>query len=191
MNFQEFLNVFFTTDYFLILLIILLLILLIITMQLIKNQYADKNESITEDDETLDNLFINFMNQEKTEDKPLINAEEKIIDEINFYEKDEEECAIISSDELEKISKIRNISNNSDLINQYELEQEKKAIISYEELLKNASNLKMNYEDITLNDEGPIIRKVDVETPTLERNLSYMEETNFLNALKEFRANLK
>ncbi len=92
---------------------------------------------------------------------------------------------------LEKISKVRNINSNSDLINQYEMDQGKKAIISYEELLKNASNLKMNYEDTNINTDGPIIRKVDVETPTLERNLSYMEETNFLAALKEFRANLK
>lgn len=189
MNLNEFIDIFFTQDYFLILLIILLLILLIITIQLIKSQYIPKEEIEEEKEETLDNLFIDFMNKDKTEE----TIEIPKINEISlplFDEEDEENNAIISNDELEHISQTRNINSNSSLINQYELEQEQKAIISYEELLKNAANLKMNYEEPLIND-GPIIRKVDIETPTLERNLNYIEEVNFLSTLKEFRANLK
>ncbi len=186
MNFKEFIDVFFTKDYFLILLIILLLILLVITIQLIKNQYVSKKEVEEETEDTLDNLIIDFMDKEKQEELPRMN---EIL--LPSYEDDEEENAIISGVELERISQSRNINSNSGLINQYEMEQEQKAIISYEELLKNAANLKMNYEDTVVSGEGPLIRKVELETPTLERNLSYIEETNFLVALKEFRSNLK
>jgi hypothetical protein len=192
MNFEDFISIFFTLDYFLVLLIILLLILLVLTLQLIKNNYTKEEKETSEDNnDTLDNLFIDFMSKKPEMEENKVIDEKNTMNEINYYEKNEEECAIISNDELEKASKIRNINTNSDLINQYELEQEKKAIISYEELLKNASNLKMNYEDISFDNEGPVIKKIDVETPTLERNLSYMDETNFLNTLKEFRANLK
>ncbi len=211
-NISEFFKIFFTTDYFLILLIIILLIILIITVHLIRIQrYYNKND-IKIDDETNKEeenfLTLNFGNEfleediTKTIEKEKINEKfesiEKILsgnkeESIHEYEKDEEESAIISTEELEQISKNRNLdgTNNSSLINQYEEEQEKKAIISYEELLKNASSLKLNYKEENYETDGPIVRKIELETPIIERNLNYVEETNFLSTLKDFRAQLK
>ncbi len=206
---NEFFKMFFTTDYFLILLIILLLIILVITIHLIRMQrYYSKNKIEINEEPVLDEenfLTLNFGSEPLSEDivkssklDEKFESMEKIFSEdkekiIESYEKDEEESAIISTEELETISKNRDfgIASNASLINQYEEEQEKKAIISYEELLKNASSLKLNYKEENYNTEGPIVRKVELETPTIERNLNYVEETNFLSTLKDFRAQLK
>ncbi len=211
---SEFFSVFLTTDYFLILLIILLLILLVITIHLIKveNYYKRNKNSIESDDDILDqnesNLVLNFGNEEDISDKNIVFEDnsglndkfgniEKIFNDDNelkleSYEKDEEESAIISTEELESLSKEKCFElNNKTLINQYEEEQEKKAIISYEELLKNASSLKVSYKEEPIDINGPIVRKIEIEKPNIERNLNYIEETNFLSTLKDFRANLK
>lgn len=205
-NIREFFKIFFTTDYFLILLIILLLIVLVITIHLIRLQrYYGKNSDIEIKDNSEEENFLtlNFGSEPLEEDfikskeldekfesiEKILSPEEEKIE----YEKEEEESAIISASELEEISKARTFenSNNTSLINQYEEEQEKKAIISYEELLKNASSLKINYKDENYEPEGPIVRKIELETPVIERNLNYVEETNFLSTLKDFRAQLK
>lgn len=207
---NEFFKVFFTTDYFLILLIMLLLIILVIIVHLIRLQkYFNKEEIIIEEEPNKEENFLtlNFGSEVLEEDivetleKEKINEKfesiEKILsgnqEEIHTYEKDEEESAIISAEELEQIKRSRNLEENSNasLINQYEEEQEKKAIISYEELLKNASSLKLNYKEEANEPNGPIVRKIELETPTIERNLNYVEETNFLSTLKDFRAQLK
>lgn len=213
---REFFNMFFTTDYFLILLIILLLVLLVITIHLIKvenyykknkNNLNELNDDILEDQDD-NTLVLNFGNENndykdsfkeispRLQDK-FDNIEKILSDknekEIEKYENDEEKSAIISTEELESLSKDKGfeIGNNKNLIIQYEEEQEKKAIISYEELLKNASSLKVSYKDETNNENGPIVRKIELEKPNIERNLNYIEETNFLSTLKDFRANLK
>lgn len=203
-NLNEFLEVFFTTDYFLILLIILLLIVLVITVHLIRIQSYLKNENVflEEEDDPIENeelltSSLNEVQQEKPQTSVSFDSIEKLLcgedESIERYEKDEEESAIISTAELEKITQDKDfvLGNNEILINQYEAEQEKKAIISYEELLKNASSLKLNYKDETVGAEGPIVRKIELETPAIERNLNYIEETNFLSTLKEFRTRLK
>lgn len=207
----EFFRLFFTTDYFLILLIILLLIVLVIIIHLIRVQnYYKKNEVIEEEEKPEENFLTLNFGKEPIEEPSIKEHEinprlqdkfesiEKILSgktagDIEEYEKNEEETAIISTKELESISKARGFetSNNASLINQYEEEQEKKAIISYEELLKNASGLKLNYKDENYDINGPIVRKVELETPVIERNLNYVEETNFLSTLKEFRETLK
>lgn len=210
-NLIDFFRMFFTTDYFLILLIILLLIVLVIIIHLIRLQRYEGVKIIEEPKEEEENfLTLNFGNElleddllealenEKVNEKITEQFEsiDKILEnnEIFEYEKDEEDSAIISTEELEKIKANRNLEENSNasLINQYEEEQEKKAIISYEELLRNASSLKLNYkEETNIEPNGPVVRKVEIETPVIDRSVNYSEETDFLSTLKDFRTQLK
>lgn len=88
----------------------------------------------------------------------------------------------------------------------YEEEQEEKAIISYDELVKSKNDLKINYEDETL-DDGILVKKVDldnltsivddIELPKIKEEvtsdtkpsivMSYDREESFLKALKQLQ----
>ena len=127
----------------------------------------------------------------KPEEKEEINEE---INDIENYEKEQEELAIISASELEnRLKDMKNrgeyTTSHKEEIEKYEREQENKAIISYEELLRRASNNNVSYEKVE-NIGGIHISKVDtdkIEEHIETNDLPYYKEEAFLEALKEFR----
>lgn len=124
-------------------------------------------------------------------DVPNVMTYDKVIDE---YEDSEESNAVISTEELEKVTRDRmdtlGLNDNQAAIAKYEEEQEKKAIISYEQLLKNASNITLSYKKEN-NEKGcPKINKIEVKEKEVTQAISYLEEEEFLKILKEFRLSL-
>lgn len=141
---------------------------------------------------TEDDLFDEDKPLIKQIDIPKIKTYNDIIDE---YEMNEEECAVISADELEKITKARKealgVTENRQVIEKYEEDQERKAIISYEQLVKNASNITLSYiEEEKKEEDAPIINKIEVTQKEVTAAENYLEEEEFLKILKEFRLSL-
>ena len=157
------------------------------------------NKPIEDDLDLLESLKAEFQEDVIDENKPLI----KQIDVpnvmtydnvINEYEDNEESNAVISTEELEKVTRDRmdtlGLNDNQAAIAKYEEEQEKKAIISYEQLLKNASNITLSYKKEN-NEKGcPKINKIEVKEKEVTQAISYLEEEEFLKILKEFRLSL-
>lgn len=154
---------------------------------------------IEDDLDLLESLKAEFQEDVIDENKPLIKqidvpnvmTYDKVIDE---YEDNEESNAVISTEELEKVTKDRmetlGLNDNQAAIAKYEEEQEKKAIISYEQLLKNASNITLSYKKEN-NEKGcPKINKIEVKEKEVTQAISYLEEEEFLKILKEFRLSL-
>ena len=141
---------------------------------------------------TEDDLFDEDKPLIKQIDIPKIKTYNDIIDE---YEMNEEECAVISAEELEKITKARKealgVTENRQVIEKYEEDQEKKAIISYEQLVKNASNITLSYiEEEKKEEDAPIINKIEVTQKEVTAAENYLEEEEFLKILEEFRLSL-
>ena len=217
-NFNEFLDMFFSSQYFIIVIAILAMILIMLLAYLIKLQFAYRNpvekidnetvdlveeaiKSINENDsilnlDSLNNTQANLVLDLKASPEEFkLNPEDFNIkmNPIEQYELAEEENAIISTKELEKIEKERDEyygkENNAKLIEQYEQNQEKKAIISYDELLRNASLLEVNYIEKPREEGAPIIKQVEIKEQPL-KGVSYTAEEEYLKILKEFRSNL-
>lgn len=218
MNFNDFVGVFFGSNYINIFLVMVILILLIIIGYLIHLQKSMREEynnllivndikpeektnaDIPETNEKLEDIIRlelsnnlkSGINKEKEEFQVKI---EKTVDPIKAYEDKEEEVAIISAKELEGIKEEKDSMSgeisNAALIEEYEQEQELKAIISYEELLKNASILELKYEpeEIKADANRPIIKKVEVEANHY-KSVSYYAEEEYLKILKDFKASL-
>lgn len=231
-EFDSFLEVFMTGDYFLIFLVLMLIILIVLVLALVKTR-NDYMEVIMREERKLDSPdFLEDLTKENTSEakekvkdiKPIeddldllesLKAEfqEDVIDEnkplikqidvpnvmtydnvINEYEDNEESNAVISTEELEKVTRDRmeslGLNDNQAAIAKYEEEQEKKAIISYEQLLKNASNITLSYKKEN-NEKGcPKINKIEVKEKEVTQAISYLEEEEFLKILKEFRLSL-
>lgn len=231
-EFDNFLEVFMTGDYFLIFLVLMLIILIVLVLALVKTR-NDYMEVIMREERKLDSPdFLEDLTKENTSEakekvkdiKPIeddldllesLKAEfqEDVIDEnkplikqidvpnvmtydnvINEYEDNEESNAVISTEELEKVTRDRmdtlGLNDNQAAIAKYEEEQEKKAIISYEQLLKNASNTTLSYKKEN-NEKGcPKINKIEVKEKEVTQAISYLEEEEFLKILKEFRLSL-
>ena len=231
-EFDNFLEVFMTGDYFLIFLVLMLIILIVLVLALVKTR-NDYMEVIMREERKLDSPdFLEDLTKENTSEakekvkdiKPIeddldllesLKAEfqEDVIDEnkplikqidvpnvmtydnvINEYEDSEESNAVISTEELEKVTRDRmdtlGLNDNQAAIAKYEEEQEKKAIISYEQLLKNASNITLSYKKEN-NEKGcPKINKIEVKEKEVTQAISYLEEEEFLKILKEFRLSL-
>ena len=231
-EFDNFLEVFMTGDYFLIFLVLMLIILIVLVLALVKtrNDYMEvimreerkldspdfledltkENTSeakekvkdikpIEDDLDLLESLKAEFQEDVIDENKPLIKqidvpnvmTYDNVIDE---YEDNEESNAVISTEELEKVTRDRmdtlGLNDNQASIAKYEEEQEKKAIISYEQLLKNASNITLSYKKEN-NEKGcPKINKIEVKEKEVTQAISYLEEEEFLKILKEFRLSL-
>ncbi len=231
-EFDNFLEVFMTGDYFLIFLVLMLIILIVLVLALVKtrNDYMEvimreerkldspdfledltkENTSeakekvkdikpIEDDLDLLESLKAEFQEDVIDENKPLIKqidvpnvmTYDNVIDE---YEDNEESNAVISTEELEKVTRDRmdtlGLNDNQAAIAKYEEEQEKKAIISYEQLLKNASNITLSYKKEN-NEKGcPKINKIEVKEKEVTQAISYLEEEEFLKILKEFRLSL-
>lgn len=218
---KEFINTFVTEDYFIIILLLLFIILVVLVMALIKAKkqfyelskvdYAEDLFSSLKSEakdivlpanntssETMNNTINSSVNNIASE--PIESKQSKIIeikdydDEINEYESNEEENAVISTYELEKKTQERmeelGVSDNQAMINKYEEEQEKKAIISYEQLLKNAANIRINYVEEDTPKGYPRINKIEVQEKVVTEAQSYIKEEEFLKILKEFRVSL-
>lgn len=206
-NIMSFVNTFVTEDYFIIFLAIMIMILIVLIMALIKtrNQYYEemsRSYSLEDDllklaeNEKVDNEVINEVNKDINtyEKKEEITDIEDFYSLVDKYELNEEEHAVISTDELERRKQEKfdelGVSDNEAMIQKYEEEQEKKAIISYEQLLKNASNIKVSYKEEDTEDGSPKINKIEVAKKEVSEAQSYIEEEQFLKILKDFRTSL-
>lgn len=149
------------------------------------NESVQNNGAINKDD-----LVMNSTNK----------SDEVKEDNTNFYslidnyENNEEENAVISTDELERRKQEKfdelGVSDNEAMIQKYEEEQEKKAIISYEQLLRNAANISISYTEEKREDGAPKVNKIEVEKKDVTEAQSYIEEEQFLKILKDFRTSL-
>lgn len=189
-------------DFFLIFLIVMMLVVICIIAYLIKMQMSDRYNYEEDDEDEDDNFVEKYIPLEDTPtskkiDQTKFDFENNSIESsIKNYESDQEEMAIISTDELEnRINSMKEtgeFDKHLEKIDEYETEQENKAIISYEELLKRASMNTITYES-TENLGGVKVGKVDtskIETLSEESNNPYYKEEAFLSALKEFRGSL-
>ena len=125
-------------------------------------------------------------------DVPNVKTYDDIIED---YENGEEENAVISTEELEKVTRQRmeelGMNDNQVAIQKYEEDQEKKAIISYEQLLKNASNITLTYKEETNKKGAPKVNKIEVQEKEPTQAVSYVAEEEYLKILKEFRLSLE
>ena len=125
-------------------------------------------------------------------DLPNVKTYDDVIEE---YENGEEENAVISTEELEKVTRQRmenlGMNDNQAAIQKYEEEQEKKAILSYEQLLKNASNITLTYKEETNKKGAPKVNKIEVQEKEVTQAVSYVAEEEYLKILKEFRLSLE
>lgn len=125
------------------------------------------------------------------DDTQLESSREKLISD---YEQEQEEIAIISTQELEeKLDELKSNATDGELhldIQKYEEEQEQKAIISYEELKERACENILNVTDTDA--EGIKVSSIDVYNVNEEpkKRNPYGYEEDFLKALKDFRASL-
>lgn len=218
-NIDKVLESFMSGDYFIIFLVLVFAILIVLILALVKsrgeynellNYELEKRkkdnpvEDIDNEEDIIDKLEAlkaETKDDEIDEDKPLIKQidvssikpYDTVIDE---YELDEEDSAVISAEELEIKAKERlealGTNDNQVAIAKYEEEQEKKAIISYEQLLKNAANISLSYKNEAPKDEeAPRINKIEVEEKEVTGTEMYLEDDEFLQILKSFRASLE
>ena len=163
-----------------------------------------KDEKIIEEEpdilDELNNLMATSKEDMIDENKPLVKQIDvpnvKTYDDIiEEYENGEEENAVISTEELEKVRRKRmedlGMSDNQVAIQKYEEEQEKKAIISYEQLLKNASNITLTYKEEKNKKGAPKVNKIEVQEKEVTQAVSYVAEEEYLKILKEFRLSLE
>jgi len=206
-KFELFLDAFVNADTFLLFVVVMAIILFVLIMALFKtrNDVIElKNEKdnnvVNEDNFILRDIVATNEEDKIDENKPLIKQVniptiETYDDEINRYEYNEEESAVISADELQKVKEQRmnelGVSENDAIIKKYEEEQEKKAIISYEQLVKNASNITLTYKEEETKKGAPKINKIEVKEKEVTPAESYIDEEQFLKILKEFRLSLE
>lgn len=161
-------------------------------------------EKVTEEEpdllDELNKLMATSKEDMIDENKPLVKQIDvpnvKTYDDIiEDYENGEEENAVISTEELEKVTRQRmedlGMNDNQVAIQKYEEEQEKKAIISYEQLLKNASNITLTYKEETNKKGAPKVNKIEVQEKEVTQAVSYVAEEEYLKILKEFRLSLE
>ena len=163
-----------------------------------------REEKVTEEEpdllDELNKLMATSKEDMIDENKPLVKQIDvpnvKTYDDIiEDYENGEEENAVISTEELEKVTRQRmedlGMNDNQVAIQKYEEEQEKKAIISYEQLLKNASNITLTYKEETNKKGAPKVNKIEVQEKEVTQAVSYVAEEEYLKILKEFRLSLE
>ena len=169
-----------------------------------KSTEVKKDEKVIEEEpdilDELNNLMATSKEDIIDENKPLVKQIDvpnvKTYDDIiEEYENGEEENAVISTDELEKVRRKRmedlGMNDNQVAIQKYEEEQEKKAIISYEQLLKNASNITLTYKEEKNKKGAPKVNKIEVQEKEVTQAVSYVAEEEYLKILKEFRLSLE
>jgi len=212
-NIDKFMDVFLTGDYLVIFLFAVLVMIIVLIIALIKTKdevvYVEK--PIEKEDKIIEKSEESILDDldllKATTNEDIINEDEPLIKQINIpniktyediideYESEEEEDAIISASDLEKVKNERmeklGVTNSKIAIEKYEEEQENKAIISYEQLLKNAQNITLTYkEEPSKNIEAPKINKIEIEQKEISAPENYLEEEEFLKILKSFRMSL-
>ena len=151
------------------------------------NEELDNNEFVVSDD------VLEKTQELKEIAEDISKMENKEYEHIEQYEKEQEENAIISYEELSKrkndIETVKIILDD-EITKNYEEEQEEKAIISYEELLEKASGTVLASKDESV--PGIKITRVAPvnKGESLEITRPYYKEEEFLKTLKEFRASL-
>lgn len=199
-NLEEFFNVFFSNEIILILLVVLIIILIILIVYLVKLEKKD-NKKLLKQNIELNNISKN--NKETVIEEEVTNNDPLGLFN-NIMPTNDEENAIISTDELIKASKDLSDTlqmDTTEIIDMYEAEQEKKAIISYEELLKNAASLNIKYEEPKEKEiDTPVVKKIEVSNSdsyvkanveSTNKIMNYVEEEEFLKVLKKFRLDLE
>ena len=169
-----------------------------------KSTEVKKDEKVIEEEpdilDELNNLMATSKEDIIDENKPLVKQIDvpnvKTYDDIiEEYENGEEENAVISTEELEKVTRQRmedlGMNDKQVAIQKYEEEQEKKAIISYEQLLKNASNITLTYKEEKNKKGAPKVNKIEVQEKEVTQAVSYVAEEEYLKILKEFRLSLE
>ena len=169
-----------------------------------KSTEVKKDEKVIEEEpdilDELNNLMATSKEDIIDENKPLVKQIDvpnvKTYDDIiEEYENGEEENAVISTEELEKVRRKRmedlGMNDNQVAIQKDEEEQEKKAIISYEQLLKNASNITLTYKEEKNKKGAPKVNKIEVQEKEVTQAVSYVAEEEYLKILKEFRLSLE
>ena len=169
-----------------------------------KSTEVKKDEKVIEEEpdilDELNNLMATSKEDIIDENKPLVKQIDvpnvKTYDDIiEEYENGEEENAVISTEELEKVTRQRmedlGMNDNQVAIQKYDEEQEKKAIISYEQLLKNASNITLTYKEEKNKKGAPKVNKIEVQEKEVTQAVSYVAEEEYLKILKEFRLSLE
>ena len=151
------------------------------------NEELDNNEFVVSDD------VLEKTQELKEIVEDISKIENKEYEHIEQYEKEQEENAIISyEDLLQRKSDIETgkIVIDDETTKNYEEEQEEKAIISYEELLEKASGTVLASKDESV--PGIKITRVAPvnKGESLEITRPYYKEEEFLRTLKEFRASL-
>ena len=151
------------------------------------NEELDNNEFVVSDD------VLEKTQELKEIVEDISKIENKEYEHIEQYEKEQEENAIISYEELsQRKSDIETgkIVLDDETTKNYEKEQEEKAIISYEELLEKASGTVLASKDESV--PGIKITRVAPvnKGESLEITRPYYKEEEFLRTLKEFRASL-
>lgn len=155
-----------------------------------KEEVYNKIENVEPVVDKVENVIENNIPEENSNDQLELSRESYI----GEYEREQEEIAIISTEELEeKLDELKSRASNGDIhmdIQKYEEEQEQKAIISYDELRERASENVLNVTDAET--EGIKVSNIDVyninEEPKKRNPYGYEED--FLKALKDFRASL-
>lgn len=160
---------------------------------LVQSQFNFNNEELDNNEFVVSEDVLEKTQELKEIVEDISKIENKEYEHIEQYEKEQEENAIISyEDLLQRKSDIETgkIVINDETTKNYEEEQEEKAIISYEELLEKASGTVLASKDESV--PGIKITRVAPvnKGESLEITRPYYKEEEFLRTLKEFRASL-
>lgn len=160
---------------------------------LVQSQFNFNNEELDNNEFVVSEDVLEKTQELKEIVEDISKIENKEYEHIEQYEKEQEENAIISyEDLLQRKSDIETgkIVIDDETTKNYEDEQEEKAIISYEELLEKASGTVLASKDESV--PGIKITRVAPvnKGESLEITRPYYKEEEFLRTLKEFRASL-
>ena len=160
---------------------------------LVQSQFNFNNEELNNNEFVVSDDVLEKTQELKEIVEDISKIENKEYEHIEQYEKEQEENAIISyEDLLQRKSDIETgkIVIDDETTKNYEEEQEEKAIISYEELLEKASGTVLASKDESV--PGIKITRVAPvnKGESLEITRPYYKEEEFLRTLKEFRASL-
>lgn len=166
-NFNDFMELFMTGDYFIIFLILMFMIFVVLVMALIKTrmQYLEmvnmQNKEVSINDKIVKNKI-----GDKLENIEQVNSSNDLVDEGDILDDldkliAESEGDIIKKDEpLKTQINIPQVKTYDDIINEYESTEEEEAVISREELEKKT---KERENSLGLNDNQAAIQKYEEE----------------------------
>lgn len=163
-EFDSFLEVFMTGDYFLIFLVLMLIILIVLVLALVKTR-NDYMEVIMREERKLDSPdFLEDLTKENTsEAKEKVKDIKPIEDDLDLLESlkaEFQEDVIDENKPLIKQIDVPNVMTYDNVINEYEDNEESNAVISTEELEK-ATRDRM--DTLGLNDNQAAIAKYEEE----------------------------